>query len=92
MQIVVLDAKSLFLLTSTEATIKMMRHLGTPEDLIEKINNLTIKGTFRVEMIKKLSAETEIFSGSGQGCPGSALKFDINHDILQHELLLVLEV
>ena len=57
-----------------------MRHLGTPKDLIDKINNLTTKGTFRVEMFKKSSAETEILSGTGQGCPGSALKFDINHE------------
>ena len=80
MQIVFLDAKSAFDLTSTEATTKMMRHLGTPKDLIDKINNLTTKGTFRVEMFKKSSAETEILSGTGQGCPGSALKFDINHE------------
>ena len=80
MQIVFLDAKSAFDLTSTEATTKMMRHLGTPKDLIDKINNLTTKGTVRVEMFKKLSAETEILSGTCQGCPGSALKFDINHE------------
>ena len=58
MQIVFLDAKSAFDLTSTEATTKMMGHLGTPEDLIDKINNLATKGTFRVEMFKKSSAET----------------------------------
>ena len=57
-----------------------MRHLGTPEDLIDKINNLTTKGTFRVKMFKKLSAETEKLSGIGQGCPDSALKIDINHE------------
>ena len=62
MQIVFLNAKSAFDLSSTEATTEMMRHLGTPEDLIDKINNLTTKGTFRVKMSKKSSAETEILS------------------------------
>ena len=80
MQIVFLDAKSAFDLTSTEATTKMMGHLGTPEDLIDKINNLATKGTFRVEMFKKSSAETKILSGTSQCCPGRVLKFGINHE------------
>ena len=45
----------------------MLRPLGTPEDLIDKINKLTNKGSFRVEMFKKSSTETEILNGPGQG-------------------------
>ena len=31
-------------------------------------------------MFQKSSADMEILSGSGQGCPASALKFDITHE------------
>ena len=80
MQIVFLDAKSAFDLTNNQTTTEMMKHLGVPETLIKNIDNLTNKGFFQVEMFHKSSSETEITSGTGQGCPASALKFDIIHE------------
>ena len=77
LQIVFLDAKSAFDLTSTEATMKMMRHLGTPEELITKLNNLTNNRNFRLRCSRNPRL---ILSGTGQGCAASSLKFDITHE------------
>ena len=80
LQIVFLDAKSAFDLTTTEGTTEMMEHLGVPHSLINKINSLTNKGRFKIVIAGRSSVETEIQNGTGQGCPASASKFDINHE------------
>ena len=80
LQIVFLDAKSAFDLTTTAGTTEMMEHLGVPHALINKINNLTNKGRFKIVIAGRSSVETEIQNGTGQGCPASATKFDINHE------------
>ena len=58
----------------------MMEHLGVPQSLITKINNLMNKGKFKIGIAGKSSEETEIQNRTGQGCPASANKFDINHE------------
>ena len=79
-QIVFLDAKAAFDLTRTEATTAMMKHLGAPDELVKKLNALTNKGVFSIEMFGDSSIETEILSGTGQGDPASSDKYDATHE------------
>jgi len=79
-QIVFLDARADFDLTRTEATSEMIKHLSAPDELINKLNALTIKGVFCVEMYGAGSIETEILSGSVQGDPASSDKYDATHE------------
>ena len=79
-QIVFLDARAAFDLTRIEATSEMMKHLGAPDELINKLNALTNKGVFCVEMYGASSTETEILSGTGQGDPASSDKYDATHE------------
>ena len=79
-QIVFLDARAAFDLTRTEATTAMMRHLGAPDELVKKLNALTTKGVFCVEMYGASSIETKILSGTGQGDPASSDKYDATHE------------
>ena len=65
LQIVFLDAKSVFDLTTTEETTEMMEHLGVPQSLITKINNLTNKGKFKIIIAGKSLEGTEIQNGTG---------------------------
>ena len=53
-----MDARAAFDLTRTEATTAMMRHLGAPDELVKKLNALTAKGFFCVEMYGASSIET----------------------------------
>ena len=57
-QIVFLDARAALDLTRTEATTAMMRHLGAPDELVKKLNALTTKGFFCVEMYGASSIKT----------------------------------
>ena len=47
-------------LTTTEGTTEMMEHLGVPQPLITKINNLMNKGKFKIVVAGKSSEEAEI--------------------------------
>ena len=58
----------------------MIKHLSAPDELINKLNALTIKGVFCVEMYEASSIETEILSGTGQGDPASSDKYDATHE------------
>ena len=79
-QIVFLDARAAFDPTRTEATTAKMKHLGAPDELMKKLNELTTKGVFCVEMYGSNLTETEILSRTGQGDPSSSDKYDATQD------------
>ena len=79
-QTVFLEARVAFDLKRTEATTAMMKHLGTPDKLLKKLNALKTKGVFCAEMLGSYLTETKIFSKTGLGDPASSEKYNATHE------------
>jgi len=82
LQLLSVDIKSAFDSISPEIVRQVMERQGYPAIYLEALHGLTAKGNARVLVNSALGPEFLLRSGTGQGDPPSAPRFDIGSDPL----------
>ena len=91
LQLLSIDIKSAFDSISPELVKQVMQKLGYPTIYLDALHGWTGKGTAKVLVNSVLGPEFQLRTGTGQGDPPSAPRYDIGADPLLRAVQLVVQ-